>query len=83
MENDILVQLETPWEACEREFTAEEIRAALSALPPVQAQRIYAHCFLDLPMREIARGEGVNVASVHELIHRGLDTLRKLLDGIR
>lgn len=83
IENDILVQPETPWETYEREFTAEEIRAALAALPSMQAQRIYAHYFLDLSMREIARREGVNVASVHESIHRGLDALRKLLDGIR
>lgn len=83
IENDSLIQPETPWEAYERKLTEEEVRTALSALPPVQAQRIYAHYFLGLPMREIARREGVNVASVHESIHRGLDTLRTLLDGLR
>lgn len=83
IENDSLIQPGTPWEVYERKFTEEEVRSALSALPLVQAQRIYAHYFLDLSMREIARREGVNVASVHESIHRGLDVLRKLLNGLR
>jgi len=69
----------TPWEVYERKLTLEQLYAAISTLPDKQAKRIYAHFFLGLTMREIARSEKVSSAAISRSVLRGLRGMEKFL----
>jgi len=79
IENDIMFVSMSPCEIYERRVTAEQLNAAISALPNKQAKRIYAHYFLGMSKAEIARTEGVAVNAVKDAISRGLKNLEKIL----
>lgn len=69
----------SPWEHYERKVTAQELRAALSSLPEIQARRVYAHCVLGISKAELARAEGVSEKVVRTAIDRALRNMEKRL----
>lgn len=79
IENDIMFVSLSPCEIYERRITAEQLHAAILALPDKQAKRIYAHYFLGMSKAEIARAEGVAVNAVKDAIARGLKNIEKNL----
>ena len=72
IENDILFVSLSPCEVYERKVTAEQLHAAIDALPDKQGQRVYAHYILGLSKTAIASAEGVSVEAVSVAIERGL-----------
>ncbi len=79
IENDILFVSLSPCELYERKVTAEQLHAAIAALPDKQAKRIYAHYILGMSKAEIARAEGVVENAVKDAIGRGLKRMEKYL----
>ena len=79
IEKDILFASLSPCEIYERKVTAEQLHAAIAALPDKQAKRIYAHYFLGMSKSVIARAEGVSKTVVGEAIDRGLKNMEKFL----
>ena len=69
----------SPWELYERKVTAQELRAALSSLPEIQARRVYAHCALGISTAQLARAEGVSEKVVRTSIDRALRNMEKRL----
>ena len=69
----------SPEEVYERKLTREELYAAMSMLPEMQARRIYAHFFLGMSRSEIAKVEGTNVPAIGKSIKRGLKQIGKYL----
>lgn len=69
----------SPCEVYERKVTAEQLYAAINALPDKQAKRIYAHYILGMSKAEIARAEGVAENAVKDAIRRGLKRMEKHL----
>lgn len=82
IEYDAVFLSVTPWEVYERKLTMEQLHAAIASLPDKQARRIYAHFFLDMTLREIARSENVNFSSVSESIARGLRKMEVFLKNL-
>lgn len=82
IEYDAVFRSITPWEIYERKVTREQLHAAIAALPDKQAKRIYAHFFLGLTERAIAKREGVAPSTVHESIHKGLRQMEKFLKKV-
>jgi len=66
----------TPEEIMERRQSIARLHSAIDSLPEKQANRIYAHYFLNMSKAEIARAEGVSKMSVAESIWRGLRTMK-------
>ena len=60
----------------------EELHRAIATLPDKQAKRIYAHFFLGLTMREIAKAEKVSPMAVNNSILRGLRSMEKFLKKV-
>lgn len=79
IEKDVLVHQMSPQEIYERKVRNEEVYAAISTLPEIQAKRIYAHFFLNISMSEIARIEGVKRQPVQRSICRGLKKISEIL----
>lgn len=79
IEHEALFVALSPCEIYERKVTAQELRAALNALPDTQGRRVYAHYILGLSKTEIARAEGVAKSRVSESIERGLRNMEKFL----
>ena len=79
IEHEALFVALSPCELSERKVTAQELRAALNALPDTQGRRVYAHYILGLSKTEIARAEGVAKSRVSESIERGLRNMEKFL----
>ena len=79
IEHEALFVALSPCELYERKVTAQELRAALNALPDTQGRRVYAHYILGLSKTEIARAEGVAKSRVSESIERGLRNMEKFL----
>ena len=79
IEHEALFVALSPCELYERKITAQELRAALNALPDTQGRRVYAHYILGLSKTEIARAEGVAKSRVSESIVRGLRNMEKFL----
>lgn len=79
IEHEALFVALSPCELYERKITAQELRAALNALPDTQGRRVYAHYILGLSKTEIARAEGVAKSRVSESIERGLRNMEKFL----
>ena len=69
----------SPCELYERKATAQELRAALAALPAMQSRRVYAHYILGMSKTEIARTEGVHEKTVRTSIERGLRNMENFL----
>ena len=82
IEYDAVFRSVTPWEIYERKMTLEQLHAAITALPDKQAKRIYAHFFLGLTERAIAKSEGVAPSTVHESIYKGLRQMEKFLKKV-
>ena len=82
IEYDAVFLSVTPWEIYERKVTLEQLHAAIATLPDKQAKRIYAHFFLGLTERAIAKSEGVAPSTVHESIHKGLRQMEKFLKKV-
>ena len=53
--------------------------SALNSLPELQRRRVNAHYLLGMSQTEIAKSEGVILASVNESIRRGLRSMKKYL----
>lgn len=66
-----------------RKLTAQQLHAAIAALPDKQAKRIYAHYILGIGKTDIAKAEGVSTASVVESIERGLRNMETFLKNFR
>ncbi len=69
----------SPCEIYERKVTMEQLYTAIASLSDKQAKRIYAHYFLGLTMRAIAKNEKVSVEAVSDSIQRGLRNLESFL----
>jgi RNA polymerase sigma-70 factor (ECF subfamily) len=80
IENSMLRQSDSQYEAYERKQFNERLYIAILELPEKQAKRIYAHFFLAMSMTDIAEIEGVSKMTVCESIKGGLINLRELLD---
>ena len=79
IENDIMFVSLSPCEIYERRITAEQLHAAISALPDKQAKRIYAHYFLGMSKAEIARTEHVNRSQITRSINKALRNMEVFL----
>ncbi|MBS5062295.1 MAG: sigma-70 family RNA polymerase sigma factor [Hungatella hathewayi] len=79
IEHDALFVALSPCEIYERKITAQELRAALDALPEMQGRRVYVHFILGLSKAAIARAEGVSKVTVGQSIERGLRSMEKFL----
>jgi RNA polymerase sigma-70 factor (ECF subfamily) len=79
IECDILFVSLSPSEIYERKVTAEQLHAAIAALPDKQAKRIYAYYLLGMSKSAIARTEDVSKVVVGQSIERGLRNMEKFL----
>lgn len=61
------------------QIQCEELYKALRLIPRKQAERIYAHYFMDMTLEEISCSEGVSKVAVHKSIELGKKNLRKIL----
>lgn len=68
---------ENPCHVVERWHHLLAINEAIFTLPHKQAQRCYAYYYLGMQMQDIARKEGVTVASISECIKTALTALRE------
>ncbi len=75
IENNIIFVVLTPPEIYERKLTNQELYSALNRLSDKQAKRIYAHYFLGLSKRAIAKLEKVDESSVRKSIRTGLQRM--------
>lgn len=80
IERNILHKPLTPDEAWEQQQITELLYKGLATLPEKQRQRIYAHFFLNMSQRAIARAEGCNKSSVADSINSGLIRLKKYFE---
>lgn len=69
----------SPEEIYERKVTCEELHAALETLPDKQSKRIYAHYFLGLTIKEIARNENSSRDAVEISLKKGLKRIERYL----
>lgn len=79
IENEIIFVSMSPYEIYERKMTNEELYAAISKLPDIQAKRIYAYYFQDMSKTDIAKAECVSKMAVCASIQKGLMKLEMLL----
>jgi RNA polymerase sigma-70 factor (ECF subfamily) len=79
IERDILFVSLSPCEIYERKVTAEQLHAAVAALPDKQAKRIYAHYFLGMSKSAIAKAEGVNKSQISRSINKALKNMEAVL----
>lgn len=69
----------TPCEVYERKVSAEQLHAAIAALPDKQGKRIYAHYILGISQTDIARAENVDVRNIRKSIYKGLRNMEIFL----
>lgn len=79
IEHEALFLVQSPCELYERKVTAQELRAALAALPAIQSRRVYAYYILGMSKTEIAQADKVNEKVVRASIKRGLANMEKFL----
>ena len=79
IENEIIFVSMSPYEIYERKMTNEELYAAISKLPDIQAKRIYAYYFQDLSKTDIAKADRVSVKAICSSIDRALQHLEKII----
>ena len=82
IEHDICFVSLSTYEIYERKITAEQLHAAIAALPDKQRKRIYKHYILGMSKAEIARAEGVSKSRVSESIGHGLQNMAIILKNI-
>lgn len=82
IEHEALFVSLSPCEVYERKVTAEQLHAAIDALPGKQGRRLYAYYILGVPQTEIARAEGVGITAVNNSIERGLKNMEDFLKNI-
>lgn len=82
IENSIQFVALSPDEIYTRKLTTQQLHAAIATLPDKQAKRVYAHYILGISKTEIAKAEGVSIASVGESIERGLQNMETFLKKI-
>jgi len=75
IEHDALFVSLSPCEVYGRKMTAQELHAALDALPNKQGRRVYAHYILGMSKTEIACAEGVSEKNVRQSISRALRSM--------
>ena len=68
-----------PEEVVMKNIQNEELYKALHTIPRKQAERMYAHYFMDMTLDEIARAEGVSKAAIHKSIEMGIKNLKNIL----
>ena len=83
IEHDICFVSLSPCEIYERKITAEQLHAAIAALPDKQGKRIYAHYILGIRQADIARAEGVDARNVRKSISKGLRNMEIFLKNYR
>ena len=83
IEEDILFVSLSPHEIYERKLTIQELYAAISSLPDKQAKRIYAHFFLGMSKRVIAKTEGVAEEAIRQSIKIGFRNIKIFLKRCR
>jgi len=59
--------------------TRQKVISALNQLTPRQREAIYLRYFEDLDFNIIAQVMGMNVQSVRNIIHRGMEVMRDLM----
>jgi RNA polymerase sigma-70 factor (ECF subfamily) len=69
----------TPGEVAERLDTIKHLATAVTRLPEPYRSAIFLRYNEELPVREIAKRQGLPLATVQSHIHRGLEMLRALL----
>lgn len=79
IEHDICFVSLSPFEIYERKITAEQLHAAIAALPDKQGKRIYAHYVLGISQCRIAQAENVDVRNIRKSINKGLRNMEALL----
>ena len=79
IEYEALFRSLSPCEVYERKVTAEQLYAAIDALPGKQGRRLYAHYIFGV---QIARAEGVGITAVNNSIERGLKNMEDFLKKI-
>jgi RNA polymerase sigma-70 factor, ECF subfamily len=72
----------SPCELYERKITYEQLHAAITQLPDIQAKRIYAHYFMGMSQVSIARAEGVSRKAICVSIAHGLQNLERILKNL-
>jgi RNA polymerase sigma-70 factor (ECF subfamily) len=71
--------LPAPIQNAQEAELADELRLALSRIPPKQAETFCLHCIEDWSYEEIARHSHISVTAVGVLLHRARKRLRDLL----
>lgn len=79
IENDICFVYLSPCEIYERKMTAEQLHAAIAALPDKQGKRIYAHYILGISQADIAQAENVDVRNIRKSISKGLQNMEAFI----
>lgn len=79
IEHDVLFVSLSPCEIYEHKITAEQLHAAIAALPGKQGKRIYAHYILGISQADIAQREGVDARNVRKSISKGLRSMEIFL----
>ena len=72
-----------PIENAEEAELAQELRLALSQIPPRQAEAFCLRCLEDWSYEEIARNSRISITAVGVLLHRARNRLRDLLARFR
>jgi RNA polymerase sigma-70 factor (ECF subfamily) len=75
--------LPAPIQNAQEAELANELRLALSQIPPKQAEAFCLHCIEDWSYEEIARHARVSVTAVGVLLYRARKRLRDLLASFR
>ena len=81
IENDIIFVVLTPPEIYERKLTNQGLYAAMNSLSEKQFRRIYAHYFLGMNKRTIAKVEGIDESSVRKSIRTELKRMAMSLSN--
>lgn len=66
-----------------RNSTFEELKIAIEMLPEIQRRRIKKYYFQDKTEHEIAEEEGTTQPSVHIILERAKENLKKILKNLR
>lgn len=79
IEKDVLFHPLSPQEIFEQRAIFQEIHTAISSLPKKQAMRIYAHFYLGMSKRAIAKAEGIAEKEIRKSIKQGVGNIRNFL----
>ena len=82
-DDDALAAAPAPAATLPGDGAAEELRAALDALPGVQRQVVELLKIEELSVREVAGATGLSEGNVRVIAHRGYRALRERMEGRR